>query len=284
VSGTVLVTGATGKTGTELIAVLRRQGLEFVGGVRRIVPERGYPQVVFDWDDPGGWAAALLGVESLYLVKPHRDPGPAITSLLAHAPFLRRVVLLSELGREAKPASDPERAAERALENSAVPWTILRPSWFFQNFNGVGGYGEPIRTRGELQLPSGRGRFSLVDTRDVAEAAFVALTTDDHQGLGVPLTGPEAFTMAGVADAISAAAGRRVEHRSAGLADYRAQLVARGVASARVEYLMDLNTDAAEGRFATVTDGVERMTGHAPRTLAEFVAENADYWSAGDVR
>lgn len=280
-SGPVLVTGATGKTGAELVKVLQRERVPFSGAVRRIEPERGYPQVLFDWADPHTWAAALMGVESLYLVKPHHDVVDACAELLATAPFLRRVVLLSELGRESKSASDPERGVERAVEEGPAPWTILRPSWFFQNFSDVGGYGEPIRTEGELRLPIGGARLSLIDTRDVAAAAFVALTTDDHLGAGLDVTGPEACSMTEVADRIAAAAGRPVAHRSVPLDDYREGLVAGGSDAYVVDYLMDLLVDTVAGDFARVTDDLERVTGHPPRTLDAFVSENVDYWAAG---
>ncbi|GAA3523400.1 NAD(P)H-binding protein [Aeromicrobium panaciterrae] len=280
-TASILVTGATGKTGAELITLLERAEVPFSGGVRQIDPDRGYPQVEFDWQRPETWAQALMGVESLYLVKPHHDAVAAFGELLASAPYLRRVVLLSELGREAKPDADPERAIELVVENGASAWTILRPSWFFQNFNGAGGFGESIRTSGELRLPIGDGRLSLIDTRDVAEAAFVALTTDDHAGSGLDLTGPQAFTMSEVAEAISGATGRDVVHRDSALAAYRSELVDAGSDVYVVDYLMDLMTDARNDRYAGITHDLEKVTGRPPRTLADFVAENVDYWSGG---
>ncbi len=278
-TGSVFVTGATGKTGSELIKILERERVPFSGGVRQIDPDRGYPQVEFDWQRPETWGPALMGVESLYLVKPHHDSVAAFGELLASAPFLRRVVLLSELGREAKPDTDPERAIELAVENGPSAWTILRPSWFIQNFNGVGGFGEPIRTNGELRLPIGDGRLSLIDTRDVAEAAFHALTTDDHAGGGLDLTGPQAFTMTEVAEAISGATGRAVVHQDSPLEAYRSELADGGADSYVVEYLMDLMTDGRNDRYAAVTHDLEKVTGKPPRNLMNFVAENVDYWS-----
>ena len=279
---TVLVTGATGKTGVELIQLLEKDGVPFVAAVRAPNDSSSTPQVWFDWTDRSSWASALQGVDSVYLVKPVYGPtlGETVTDFLRQAMSVRRVVLLSEMVRDSKPDSDPERAAEIAVELSGMEWTILRPSWFFQNFGPGGGYAEHIRTRSEIELPASGATVSLVDTRDVADVAYLALTEDGHSGHCYDLTGPKDVSITDVTATISFATGRPITHVSTTLGRYRQQLESGGLAPDRVNYLMDLNTDLAEGRFAKVTGTHESLTGRAPRTLADFVEEYASFWSA----
>lgn len=273
-SAPILVIGATGKTGSRVVGELARRSAPYRAAVRR--PDGTPEQVAFDWDDPATWAPVADGVKTLYLVKRPVDPAPPVKAFFEAAPWIDRVVLLSELGREHKPASDPERAVELLVAAHRPRATILRPNWFFDNFGPGGSWGPGIRDTGVIRLPIGDTSLSWIDVRDVIDVAVTALLGED---LGhVDLTGSEALNVTQLASEIARASGRPVRHDDPSLIEYSAELKSAGADPLRVAYLMDLVTDAAEGRFARVTDDVARILGRAPRTLASYVAEHADYW------
>lgn len=273
-SAPILVTGATGKTGSRIVSELARRGAAHRAAVRR--PDGSSEQVLFDWDAPDTWVPAADGVETVYLVKRPLDPAPPVQAFFEAAPWIERVVLLSELGREHKPASDPERAVELLVGAHGRRATILRPNWFFDNFGPDGGWGPGIRSTGEIRLPTGDTAVSWVDVRDVIDVAVIALLGEDLGG--VDLTGSQAFTVAELAAEIARASGRPVRHDAPSLAQYRDELERSDADPLRIDYLMDLVTDAAEGRYTPVADDVDRILGRRPRTLAAYVAEHADYW------
>ena len=275
-AGPVLVIGATGKTGKLVIDALRRRGIETRAATRRPAASSGDGSTVaFHWSDPSGWPAALKGVEGLYLVKPkHDEPQHAVAAMLAKAPRLRRVVLLSEILCETRPADDPHRATELAVQRSGIPWTILRPNWFLQNFTETG-FAEALRIRGEIAMPAGDAAISWIDTRDVADAAVTALTSDAHAGEAATLTGPTALSAGALAHLLGQAAGRPFRHADATLDATRAQLASTGASAKLIAFLMGLYADMRAGAIAFVTDDVQRMTGHAPRTAEAFAVESA---------
>ncbi|ABL81363.1 MULTISPECIES: NmrA family protein [unclassified Nocardioides] len=272
-SAPILVLGATGKTGAPVVAELARRGAAHRAAKRRPLGEH---DVLFDWDDPETWAAAAAEVETVYLVKPPLGPVVPVTEFFQRAPWVSRVVLLSELGRETKPATDPERAVELVVSAEGRRATILRPNWFFDNFGPHGGWGPAIRDSDTIRIPSGDAPLAWIDVRDVAEVAVRALLGED---LGeVDLSGPEPLTVAELAAAIGEAAGREVTHDDPTLSAYREELEVAGTDPRRVEYLMDLVTDAARRQFARTTPDLDALLGHPPRQLGEYVTEHAAYW------
>ncbi|NBE49997.1 NAD(P)H-binding protein [Streptomyces boluensis] len=271
----ILVLGATGKTGRHVTDALHAADVPHRVGVRRPAASHAVP---FDWHDRSTWAPALAGARAVYLVKPPVDPVAPITALLEQAGDLRHVVLLSEMGREGKPADDPERAVELIVQGGRWDWTILRPSWFLQNWGPGGAWGEQVRRTGEIVLPSGDARFSLVDARDVAEIAAAALNAGS--GLGaLTLTGRESVPLSELASRISAASGRPIRHVSPTLTESLARLRASGAPQAWVRYLADLEADAAAGVCAPIHDDLRRLLRREPRTVQEYVDENADFWA-----
>lgn len=273
----ILALGATGKTARDLLTRLDPAGVAHVGASRRATGTERH----FDWTDRSTWAPALEGVTALYLVKPPHDCdlGASVGELLSLTNSLRRVVLLSEMLRETKSDDDPDRAAERAVENSGLEWTILRPSWFFQNFGPGGGFAPAILTDGLIDVPSGGAAVSLIDTRDVADVALLALTEDGHAGQAYDLSGPEKVTLEQLAAAIEGATGRTIRTSAGTVEEYAAALQAAGVPDSYLDYLIDLCRDLAAGRFATVTDDVPRLLGRPGRTMADYVAEQSAFWA-----
>src|ERR671911_1377324 len=183
--GTTLVLGGTGKTGRRVAARLDARGLPV-----RVGSRSGQPP--FDWENLDTWAPALEGVESVY-VSYYPDiaiPGApeAVRSFaeLAVESGIRRLVLLSGRGEE------EAQRAELAVQQAGAEWTIVRCSWFSQNFS-ENYLLEPILS-GEVVLPAGNVPEPFVDAEDIADVAVAALTEDGHAGEIYELTSPRLLT------------------------------------------------------------------------------------------
>lgn len=285
---TVLVTGATGKTGRRLIPLLMRRGAAVRAASRApaIAPPGAEP-VPFDWAREGTYEAARKGVDAIYVV--YGDPGVAgdpadqVGALLDGAADagVSRVVLLSALGVDQAPPGDAMRRVELAVESSGIPSTILRPGAFMQNFSERhrNRLVESIRERDEIAMPGGDGVVSWVSADDIAAVAAGALTEPGHEGKGYTLVGPEPLTMAQVAAFVSAAAGRPVRYVEIGRAEIRATFVESGMPPDVADSISELYVYAlTSGAFGVLNDDVETVTGRPPVNFAEFAAGAAPAW------
>jgi uncharacterized protein YbjT (DUF2867 family) len=259
----VLVTGATGKTGTRLT-----RGLEARGVAVRAASRSG--AVPFDWDDRSTWGPALEGAAGLSIAYAPdiAVPGaPEIVEALAAdavAAGVQRIVLLSGRGEE-----EAERA-ERLVQAVAPQATVVRAAFFMQNFS-ESVFLESILD-GELALPVGDVPEPFVDAEDVAAAMLAALTEEGHEGRLHEVTGPRMLTFAQAVAEIGAAAGREVAYVTVPAADYRAALDGAGLPAEVADLLMYLFAEVLDGRNASLADGVREATGRAPRDFAEFAA------------
>ncbi|QLH20801.1 NmrA family transcriptional regulator [Streptomyces sp. Rer75] len=263
---TTLVLGGTGKTGRRIA-----ERLTAAGRPVRIGSRGGEPP--FDWEDRTTWAPALHGTGAAYLAyyPDIADPGAADT-LRAFAEQAvrggtRRLVLLSARGMEAT------LPAERAVAVDGAEWTVIRASWFFQNFSegilrdGVLG--------GEIAFPAGDVKEPFIDADDIAEVAVAALTGDGPAGRIHDLTGPRLLTFAEVAAEIARASGRAVRYVPVSAAEYGALLSGYGLSGDLVAFLTELFGALLDGRNARVTDGVHRALGREPRDIADVAREAA---------
>lgn len=279
---TILVMGASGMVGRQVVALLEKSDRPHRVGVRR--PDafcaRPLSDVhLFDWDRPETWGQALGGVDTLFLLKPPGDdPALRIRALLERAPRLEHVVMLSEIHCETRPVDDAQRAAELALEHAAVRATILRPNWFFQNLT-EGSYAAALQAHARLDLATGGQRVSYVDTRDVAAVAVTALTTPGDQDRAHLITGPEALSGNEVADAIAQVSGRSIHAADPSLESIRRSMVDSGATAQYIDFIMRLCQDMVEGRNAVTTDTVQQVTGRPARAFADFAAESASCWT-----
>jgi uncharacterized protein YbjT (DUF2867 family) len=276
---TVLVTGATGKTGRRLIPLLLERGVTVRAAGRTPVPERdGVEPVHFDWLDESTYRTALDGVDAVYAISdPSNWSNPSFEAFLERATGRsRRVVLLSSFGVDRAPADDPMRRLELLVEGSG---TVLRPTMFMQDFseNHWSDQVTSIRERGEITLPNVQAAVSYISTADIAAVAAAALTEHGHEGKGYTLTGPEALTPAQVAEHIAAAAGRPVRPVEVSREGIRAGLLAYGYPTESVEYISP-GYAAAFGVMEVVTDDVTKVTGRPATTFAEFTKDAADAW------
>jgi uncharacterized protein YbjT (DUF2867 family) len=258
---TILVLGGTGKTGRRVAERLRGRGIP-----TRIGSRSGEPP--FDWQDPSTWAPALDGVSSVY-VSYYPDlaiPGAVETvgafARLAVERGVPRLVLLAGRGEaEAEQAED-------AVRDSGAELTIVRSTWFAQNFSED--YMLDGVLAGEVALPAGDTPEPFVDADDIADVAVAALTEDGHVGELYELTGPRALTFAEAIAEISKAAGREIRYVPVSIEEFAAGAAEQGVAADVIELLRYLFGEVLDGRNSHTTEGVQRALGREPREFAEY--------------
>ncbi|MFF8605952.1 NmrA family transcriptional regulator [Streptomyces sp. NPDC015346] len=261
---TVLVTGATGKTGRRVAGRLAERGATVRAGSRTGTTR-------FDWEDGGTWAPALRGADAAY-VNYYPDlaaPGAAETMRtfgeLAAANGVRRLTLLSGRG-------EPEAVrAEEALRGSGAELAVVRAAFFTQNFT-EGAMAEGVAA-GTIAFPAGGTAEPFVDADDLADVIVETLTADGHAGLVHELTGPRLLTFAEVAAEISRASGREVAYVPMSESEYAALLGRFGLPDPEARWLSALFAMLLDGHNASVTDGVRRVLGREPRDFTAFAAE-----------
>jgi uncharacterized protein YbjT (DUF2867 family) len=263
---TTLIVGGTGKTGRRVAERLQARGMPVRIGSRSSAPP-------FDWEDRATWAPALRGATSAYvsyfpdLAVPGAPEAIAAFTEVALANGTRRLVLLSGRGEE------EAQRAERVLQDSGADWTIVRCSWFSQNFS-ESFFLEPLLA-GEVALPAGSVGEPFVDVEDIADVAAAALTEDGHVGQLYELTGPRLLRFDEAVEEIARAAGRPIRYAPVSIADFTAGLAQDGVPDDVVSLLAYLFTEVLDGRNAHLSDGVQRALGREPRDFAQFARDTA---------
>jgi len=261
-----LVIAATGKTGRRVADRLEARGLP----VRRGSRSGG---TRFDWDDRATWGPALDGVGAAYVVYspdlavPAAPDAIAAFTELARAKGVRRLVLLSGRGEE------EARRCERIVQASGLEWTVVRASWFAQNFD-EGAFAEAVLA-GEVALPAGDVLEPFVDVDDVADVAVAALTEDGHAGEVYEVTGPRPMTFAEAVREIGAASGRDVRYARISRDAFRAELERAGLPEGAIELLDYLFTTVLDGRNASAADGVQRALGRPARDFRTYARDAA---------
>jgi uncharacterized protein YbjT (DUF2867 family) len=261
-----LVLGGTGKTGRRVVERLRALERPVRVGSRSGTPP-------FDWEDRSTWAPALLGAGSAY-VSYYPDlavPGAVETvgsfAKVAVASGVSRLVLLA--GRGELEAEE----AEQAVLASGAELTIVRSTWFAQNFSED--YMLDQVLSGVVALPAGDTPEPFVDAEDIADVAVAALTDDRHIGELYELTGPRLLTFAEAVGEIARAAGREIRYVPVSIEEHAAAAAEQGVPADVIDLLAYLFSEVLDGRNAHLTDGVQRALGREPRDFAQYARDAA---------
>ncbi len=256
-----LVLGGTGKTGRRVAARLARRAVP-----TRLASRSAEPR--FDWNDQSTWDAALQDVAAAYvtyapdLAIPGATQG--IRSFVGKAvdAGVKRLVLLSGRGEE------EAQRCEAIVQDSGVEWTVVRASWFSQNFS-EGEFLSMVRD-GVITLPAGDIPEPFVDVEDIADVVCAALTEDGHAGKVYEVTGPRLLTFGAVADEISRASGREIKYIQIPKQALTAGLAQAG-APAEIAWLLNYLFDTVlDGRNAYVCDGVQQALDRAPTDFADY--------------
>jgi uncharacterized protein YbjT (DUF2867 family) len=257
----ILVLGGTGKTGRRVAQRLQERGF-----TTRIASRSA--DLPFDWNDSSTWDAALKGVTAVYVNYAPDLAIPGATDAIrafvdkAVAAGVERLVLLSGRGE------DEAQACERIVQDSGVEWTIVRASWFNQNFSEGAFLGMVLN--GVITLPAADVAEPFIDVNDIADVVVAALTEAGHSYEIYEVTGPRMLTFKELAQEISSAAGRDVQFVQIPREEFSAAMAESG-APKDVVWLLDyLFSTVLDGRNAYLTDGVQRALGRSPRDFAQY--------------
>lgn len=262
----VLVLGGTGRTGGRIARRLHDRGVQ-----ARVASRQGEPPFV--WDDRATWDATLRGASSAYVCYSPDLAFPGVAELIAEfaerARILgvNRLVLLSGRGEEGA------RASERAVQDTAAEWTIVRSSWFAQNFSEHFLLGPVLR--GRLILPAGDVLEPFIDLDDLAEIATAALVDDGHAGAVYEVTGPRLLSMHDVAAEISTATERRIDYAPSTAEDFVADVALDGIPHDDAYPLAELFVSILDGRNASVTTDLESALGRPATDFADYARRTA---------
>ena len=287
----ILVTGATGKAGSQVVRALLERGAEVRAFVRD--PERARrllgdePELaVGDFADPASLRAALEGADQLVLSAadcPRRVAWETDAIDAAAAAGVRRIVKLSSI--EAAPGApvafwDWHGRVEEHLRRSGVPAVVLRSSVYMSNVLAAA---EPVAREGRLYAPAGDARIAMIDPRDIGAAAAAVLTTPGHHGRTYVLTGPAAITYAGVAAALAEATARPVAFVD--VPDEVAQqgMVQEGMPDVVAGEVVKVFAMLRRGAAEETTPAVESLTGRAPRDFAAYARDHAHLFAPAAV-
>jgi uncharacterized protein YbjT (DUF2867 family) len=282
-AGMIVITGATGTTGSEAVRALVARGSQvraFVrdpGKARRLLGQH-VDLATGDFADLPSVRAALEGADALFLScadDPRRVGWETAVIDAAAAAGVRRIVRLST--SSAEPGSpvafwDWHGQVEQHLRGSGAGWVILRSSWFMSNLLAAA---PRVAAEGRLYAPAGQARIAMIDPGDVGAAAAAVLSGAGHEGQTYLLTGPGAITYAQVAAELSAATGRRVEFIDVPDDGARAAMTGDGLPGFVAEQIVRVFGQLRQGADAQVTPAVEALTGTAPRSFASFARHHA---------
>jgi uncharacterized protein YbjT (DUF2867 family) len=271
----ILITGASGNVGSEVLKQIVQTGAEVRAAVQSLhkapAPSPGLEIAVVDYNQPDTLRAALKDVDRVFLVGPPTAQLPALernaTEVIAQS-GVRQLVKLSAMGGREATFPRQHMESEDYIRSSGVPYTFLRPNGFMQNI--INYSGESIRTQNAFYGSEGDGQVSQIDIRDVAAVAVKALTEDGHVGKTYTLTGPKALTNDEVARILSDTLGREIRFINLPPAQLKEALLSAGVPEWNADALLDLQRLYREGNAATVTRDVKQVSGREPISFEQF--------------
>ena len=287
-TNSILVTGALGNVGAEVIAHLTAD--KPAGRMIRAadlsvekIGERfgaGVEAVPFDFSKPETFAPALKGVETMFLMRP-----PQITEIkkyifpaleAAQVAGVKHVVFLSLIGIE-KTTYVPHYKVEQYLRASRMTWTFLRASFFMQNLNTT--HRLEIKERNEIYVPVGAAKTSFLDVRDIGAVGAIALTQPGHANQAYNLTGPEALDYWQAAEILSQVLGRKITYKNPNPLAFLLKTVKRGTPFAFALVMTGLYTATRLGQANLVTNEVERLTGRKPLSFRQYAEFYRSAWA-----
>lgn len=278
---TILVVGASGNVGSEIVKILKQQGHQVVSTTSKKSTDPLVRHLNLATGE--GVKEAFLGIDRAFILSPagYADQYKILSPLIAQAKVqkLKKVVLMSAMGADADP-NTPLRKAEVELETSGLNYNIIRPNWFMQNFNTfwVGG----ILSQSKILLPAGSAKTSFIDARDISAVAAKLLTTDDSfSNKAYNLTGSEAIDHSQVALAISEASGRKVSYQEISSEEFVNMLSGFGLAKDYVQFLNLIMGYLKAGYNSTVTSSVKDILGREPLKFQNYAKDYRASFIAG---
>ena len=258
----ILVLGGKGKTGSRVAGRLLKKGQAVRIGSRSEEPS-------FDWEDPATWESALEGMDKVYITfQPDLAvPGAseAIKGFTGQAvkSGVKKVVLLSGKGEK-----EAEKC-EKIVMNSGLDWTIVRATWFNQNFS-ESFFLDPILA-GHVALPKNDALVPYVDVNDIADVVVASLLNDKHNDEIYELTGPRTLTFSDVVKEISAATGKEIQFTAISMEEYNAMMQEFNLPDGYLWLINYLFETVLVESNSVITNDIEKVLGRKPTDFTEYV-------------
>ena len=283
----ILVTGAGGTVGSEVVRQLQTAGAQFRAAYHseskaQAARAKGIDAAVVDFNKPESLPAALNGADKLFLLSggaPNQVEQESNAVEAAKKAGVKHIVKLSVWGAAEEEFSFAKmhRAAEKAIEASGIAWTFLRPNGFMQNMEN---YSLPtIQSQGAFYSSVGDSRVAHVDVRDIAAVAVKVLTEPGHEGKAYSLTGPNAITNNEIAQKLSAASGREIRYVDVSDADLKQGLIGSGMPEGYANAYLDLMRYYRTGNAGTISGDVRRVTGRDAIPFDQYARDRGNAFS-----
>jgi uncharacterized protein YbjT (DUF2867 family) len=284
-SGKILITGTTGKVGSELVKLFVQENIIVRTATRNpnSIPSyfsQSTEVVEFNFEKQETFASVLDGIQKVFLIaRPgdnHSDEVAKPFIEAAKKMGIQHIVNLTAIGVE-KDDSFMLRKLEKNIETSGIHFTHLRPNWFMQNFSSAPMLNE-IMSTGTLRLPADDAKLSFIDVRDIASAAFKVLTTDNHIDKSYTLTGKESLNHFQVVEKISNASGKQIKYIPISEDIARTELLKKGIPSGIIERWVEFYRKIRQGFCSPVYEDVELLIGCSPITFDQYANDYSKIW------
>jgi uncharacterized protein YbjT (DUF2867 family) len=287
-TNTILVLGATGNIGSQVVKQLAAAGANTRAAVRSVskadaIKGAGVSLVEIDMNKPETFQAAFEEVEKVFLLTPPFPNMAELTGNLVSAAKkaqVKHIVKQSGFGTGTEPKATLlgwHREGEKMIEASGIPYTFLRPNSFMQNYSNTSA--RTIKTQSTFYKPMGDAKVSLVDVRDIAAVAVAALTQSGHEGKAYDITGSEALSNEQIAEILSTVVGRKINYVDISEDAASQGMKAAGMPEVLVDAFMELNRIAKAGNASNVSPVVEQVTGKKPISFEQFARDYADVFN-----
>lgn len=279
----VFVYGGTGLVGGQLVKELLKSGHEVWVGSRK--PETQNKESNLHWiyadsKEPKKGIDVLESVDAAFFLSP---PGET-NQFEILSPWiekgkqvgLKKLVLMTAMGVEHAPPEAPFRKTELLLENSGIPYNIIRPNWFMQNFHTfwIGG----IKQDGKIYFPGGNANVSFIDARDIASVASILLTTNTYDNQAFALTGKESINHIQVAKHLTSVSGKNIEYVDVDPKIFETSLVSAGLSKDYASFLVMIAGALKDGFASPIVDSVKQITGKDPILFQKYAEDHANHW------
>ncbi len=281
----ILITGATGNVGAEVVRQLSAGGYNIRVAKRNLqpnsntAPDSNIEYVEFDFQKPSTFAPAFQGVKKVFLMRPPALSQvktyiyPAIDSAIASG--VEQIVFLSLLGAQNN-SIVPHAKVEKYIQSVGIPYTFLRASFFMQNLSTT--HRQDIQERNEIFLPAGKGKTSFIDVRDIATVAVKALTEDGHQNQAYDLTGSEALDYYQVAEIFTEVLGKPITYTNPSIIRFALSMYKRGLDIKFIAVMIGIYTTAKLGLASKLTTDTQDILQRAPISMRQFVEDYRECW------
>jgi len=278
----ILVIGATGNVGAEIVKQLSAHDVTIVAATRN--PESQTANTHLSWrafevEKKQDLSGLFEGVDRVFLMSPagYAEQDKVLAPLIEAAQQfnVQKVVMMTAIGVD---ASDdiPLRKAELQLQQSGLNYAIIRPNWFNQNFQTF--WLGTILAEKKIFVPAGLGKTSFIDIQDIAACAVALLTSDQSENQAYLLTGPQALNYQDAADLISSVSGQNIHYQDIKPPLFKESLLQAQLPEVYAALLVDLFDFVRAGYVSSVSDDVEKLIGRPPIAFKTYAESSQHFW------